>query len=743
MKRTAAALLTTFLCGTLAAQKVTVNVEGRGAEKNTLVPITVEWNDAWFEPFEKPAYNHKLARAAGALSCLAYDAKDKTRDNALAQAYAKYGVPYENIEWHYDIDYSDDVYGINQAAFSLGFKKLSSGRDLVFVVIRGTPGNEEEWLSNINIQDSSVKFLKKDPPEYHEGFLKAVTKVKLSLLDYAQKRKLDLKKSSILITGHSRGAASSNLLSAILVDEEIVSPDRVFSYTYATPNVTTREDAHDEKYDYIFNILNGEDMVPAAPIYQKKWRFTKFGVTKAIVNSWTCDSLKEYQEDFVPKMNALYTKLLGREYHPFNTGTFIPTKVGDSLAVINPSVRSFYKSIFPLHKRLSKTIAKQFPSAEERKRDEAWGMAKKGHDDSLTGLRRLFYTIKKKADTRTQVLIEYSLNAFVDMHAMQSYLSWLVALDEFDLFSSRQSSIVRIKGVFNGAVVDDKGNIYAHIYDGVLHLKETKAPLAAWQIPLGNFGPISIGFPYSQNFSLLVYRDSLVPTPVRVTIDRYDSDGTYLGTISKKCAGAHLGNVYSFEVGKEALAKTDGSPASYKKLKGHDAKIAIKDGKLKNTDVSHMSFETHIDTDGYLEVGMTSGLQKLYMVGLFGFVIKDPKATQSFSLGLGTQHCLCGPVMLNAEAYARFARYTSYYSYSEDSIYAEKWHFAMIPATRFMLSIKPAKRVQFYSALELNFNIHEMNEDYFYGDYIKYRHDPWVINDNFSIFPTVQFGIKL
>ena len=131
-----------FGAKTAAAQNVTVNVEGRGAEKNTLVPITVEWNDSWFEPFEKPVYNHKLARAAGALSCLAYDAKDKTPDNALAQAYAKYGVPYENIEWHYDIDYSDDVYGINQAAFSLGFKKLSSGRDLVFVVIRGTPGNE-------------------------------------------------------------------------------------------------------------------------------------------------------------------------------------------------------------------------------------------------------------------------------------------------------------------------------------------------------------------------------------------------------------------------------------------------------------------------------------------------------------------------------------------------------------------------------------------------------------------------
>ena len=98
--------------------------------------------------------------------------------------------------------------------------------------------------------------------------------------------------------------------------------------------------------------------------------------------------------------------------------------------------------------------------------------------------------------------------------------------------------------------------------------------------------------------------------------------------------------------------------------------------------------------------------------------------------------------MLNAEAYVRFARYTGY-SFYDDYVFTDKWLFAMIPATRFMLSIKPAKRIQFYSALELNYNIREMNEDYFYGDYIKYHITPWEINDNFSIFPAVQFGIKL
>ena len=64
---------------------------------------------------------------------------------------------------------------------------------------------------------------------------------------------------------------------------------------------------------------------------------TAFGITKAIINSWNCDDIHVYESECIPKMNSLYRKLLGRNYHPFNTGTFIPSKIGDSMAVINGS----------------------------------------------------------------------------------------------------------------------------------------------------------------------------------------------------------------------------------------------------------------------------------------------------------------------------------------------------------------------------------------------------------------------
>ena len=740
-----------FLCllllyGLCHAEKVVVNVEGYSSERLTTVPVTLEWNDAWFEPFSEAKYNHDLARAAGALCAVSYNTTEKKPDNIISQTYAKFGVAYKDIEWHYDIDYTDKVYGINQAAFSLAKKRLPSGRDLVFILIRGTPGNEEEWLSNINVWNTFLKDKKAQEKQYHEGFFGAVSKIMECLDGYVSKNNIDLLKSSVFISGHSRGAASANLLAGLLADDKKISTDRAFVYTFAAPNVTVREDVHDERYNFIFNIVNGEDIVPTVPPYEKKWKFTKFGITKAIINSWNCDDIHVYESEYIPKMNSLYRKLLGREYHPFNTGTFIPSKIGDSMAVINPTTKKFYRGFLPLHKKLAKTIATEFPSAIEKAEKDALeikpGTSSAGEHESISVLRRIFASIKRKADTKTNLFIERSLNAFIDMHAMQSYFSWMMALDELDLFSDRQSAIFRIKGVFNGAVVDERGQIYAQIYDGVLDLKSIRTPIAAWQIPIGNFGPISMGFPHSANFSLLIYRDSIVPTPIRITIERYASDGTFMGVISKKCAGAHMGTVYSFAAGEASVAKTDGSSASYKKLKGLDSKIAIKDGELKNTDVSHMSFGTHIDTEGYWEFGMTSGLQKIYLSTLVGFNTKDFSKEQSFSLGIGTQHCFCGPIMLNAETYARFVRYTDY-SYLGNTMFSNYWSFCMVPSARFMFSIKPAKRIQFFSALEMSFHILDLNENLFSSGYRMGGMDSWYFSDSFSISPSIQFGFKL
>lgn len=697
------------------SQRVTISVNGGGDYEKSKIPLNFEFNESMFIQGDANNYNHSLARLAGALSTISYTDCSAPSTCLMSEAYSKLGITKNDIEYFYDIDYTNQEYGFNQSAFSFAVKKIADGRNLIFIVVRGTPVAPEEWLSNLNVNDSHV-----EAPAYHEGFFLATKQLREQFEKFVNSRQIDLRNSSIFITGHSRGAAIANLFSALLADDGLVDTTKIFAYTFAAPNVTLREGANDERYNFIWNIVNGEDIVPTLPPTNEKWSFTKFGRTRVIVNSWNCEDFKTYIDVYVEKINKLYKKFLGREYHPFNTGNFIGVKFSDTMSTINRTPKKFYQGFFPLHHKFVRIIQNAFPTTDE------------STNNSTGGIEKIVADIKKRSDTRTKVLIDYSLNAFVDMHAMQEYLSWIYTLEENEVFCEKENTIVRLKGNFNGAVIDEKGQIYARIYDGVLELRETKAPLAAWQIPIGNFGIISIGFPAQKDYSLLIYKDSLLPTPIKIETRRYASDGLLMGTISKKTLGAHSGIVYNLKTGKSTLAQKDGSKAEYKKLKKDEATLAIKDGKLKNTDVSHMNFEFHFDTDGIVEVGMTSGLQKFYIALLAGADLGEIKKTQLFTMGVGTQHSFCGPLMISAEAFLKFARYNTK---NDDNL------FAMIPAARVMFSVRPVKRFQIFTATEFNLYFEGFNSSAFKNGY-RDGGLPAMGKGDFRVYPAIQFGLK-
>lgn len=80
---------------------------------------------------------------------------------------------------------------------------------------------------------------------------------------------------SILITGHSRGAAIANLIGAHYEDDtEFLS----YTYTFAAPYTTTNANA--TSYVTIHNVMNTDDLIPHLPL--EKWGFYKYGVTHAI-----------------------------------------------------------------------------------------------------------------------------------------------------------------------------------------------------------------------------------------------------------------------------------------------------------------------------------------------------------------------------------------------------------------------------------------------------------------------------
>lgn len=153
--------------------------------------------------------------------------------------------------------------------------------ELLLVVIRGT--YHEEWLDNF---DSGTQ-------DTHMGFQRAANFVINGMYNYVKNsqnkvdQNADLK---ILVTGHSRGAATANLVGKTLDGGNTLynmdfNTNDVFVYTYATPNVTRTSERNSSKYNNIFNIVNPEDFV--TKVLPSDWGYGRFGITYVLPSKTT------------------------------------------------------------------------------------------------------------------------------------------------------------------------------------------------------------------------------------------------------------------------------------------------------------------------------------------------------------------------------------------------------------------------------------------------------------------------
>lgn len=214
-------------------------------------------------------------------------------------------------------EFSIDGYHDNHLSeIYIGHKEITyqgKTKDVVSIIVRGTNGTIEEWSSNFDIgsteeleaykiwnnswrTDTSCfdytlnYFLENDINELnsfsdwktadnHKGFDISTNRI-LKYVDKYTDKYVDTNKVAFWITGHSRGAAIANLLSAYLIDKG----NEVFSYTFAAPNTTTNVNRSHNKYNSIFNIINSDDFVTKLPM--SDWAFGKYGkvLTQSISN---------------------------------------------------------------------------------------------------------------------------------------------------------------------------------------------------------------------------------------------------------------------------------------------------------------------------------------------------------------------------------------------------------------------------------------------------------------------------
>jgi len=193
-------------------------------------------------------------------------------------------------------------------------------REVVVISVRGTNATIEEWSSNFDVGAHMPEYYDMTGmhPEWthklnHKGFDVATNRVISKVNDYFSRHALSDSQKSVLITGHSRGAAVANLLGAHF--EKNVSNALSFTYTFAAPNPTTDPEA--KKYKTIFNILNDDDIVPLLPL--EKWGFTKYGDCSKHLSVE-----KSYENKWGKRQNGTWEWLMGTDYN--NNGNYNNTK---------------------------------------------------------------------------------------------------------------------------------------------------------------------------------------------------------------------------------------------------------------------------------------------------------------------------------------------------------------------------------------------------------------------------------
>ena len=606
-------------------------------------------------------------------------------------------------------------------------------RTLIFVTIRGTPASAGEWISNFDIGNGN-----KDGNVLHQGFLKTSLQIETSLYTYLLKNKIQPSEAFFLLTGHSRGAAVANMLAANLSHNPQFNADQMYVYTFATPNVTTDKNAHAPEYDFIWNIVNAEDIIPTIPLSRDDWKYRKYGHTRTLVNYWNV-SQEKYDTYYYPKMNEYYRSFLKRDYTPFKIGPFIPIQVTRFLVHFYSNVGKYYGKVLGLNNKISALFLKMFPFDDDDEPDELVTEEKKEEEkpepppppppqnDDDEDRKTFSENFIDWVNNYTGGLIDFASEAFVDMHGNENYLAWMLAFDEDEVFSELGSAQLLVKGNFEAAVFDSSDTVVARFKNSRILYRSIDAPIASVQL---KGSQVTIGFPANADFTVVICRDSIIPSPVSVQIEHYDAAGVYLDKTKKQYIGPHKGVAYKVKGGASLL---DATAADIAKVRGEERRQYVKAGNMNHAWDFNVFPELNINTYGSFGMGLQVGTQMVHGIGL---VNTNPyKFSRSLTLasGIGTQQNLFGPLMLDVDGMCKFIWI---FDEGVDTL------LNYVPAVRLSLAYKPRHRFQIFAGAVFDVHIADLNDRAFDADIIPARIGSISFGDRVEAVPSIQFGVR-
>ena len=317
---------------------------GTKAKEAELLPVTMSLgissstktvlNDRWFTQNNKE-YNHELARFCANFVLGGYKSDSGKMKSWLSQA------GFNTSEMNFET-------GRDEVNYFIASKDIKVGGTVKKVVFAGFIGShDDQWFSNFDpLGNERANWKDRNAPyapttsdnTVHKGFADAREYVYARLKEYMSRNGINKDNSILLITGHSRGAATANLLAAYLIDENsLVSPDRLFTYTFATPNVAKIGKVGD-KYNSIFNIVNPEDFV--TKVLLSSWGFSRYGITYTLPSQRNDKQHKEY----LASMRRYFREYRDShiEFEPYNMGEVATYNIVDYLGENVSDLDEFY-----------------------------------------------------------------------------------------------------------------------------------------------------------------------------------------------------------------------------------------------------------------------------------------------------------------------------------------------------------------------------------------------------------------
>ncbi len=207
--------------------------------KNETYSFNVDWGFDMIMPGKsnQEIYNNKLAIAALPLAEAAYS------ENRVVSMLNNYG--FGNVE---TVFYENNT--VQYPAAALGYKKVKkNGKqyNLFAITVRGS-SSKEDWMTNI---ESGI-----GADAFNQCANNVKSKLEKYVLDMTGGKSLNSPENIYLITGHSLGGATANILAAYMFDPNNYN---VYCYTYATPLCIPVDSPI--SYKNIHNILSVEDIV--------------------------------------------------------------------------------------------------------------------------------------------------------------------------------------------------------------------------------------------------------------------------------------------------------------------------------------------------------------------------------------------------------------------------------------------------------------------------------------------------